>query len=130
MPIYVICDYSIHKTDLADLFSFKLSAIIEISLQGISNLRKPNSLCFGKFSKFPVFSLTWNLFCHFPCFPCAVGTLYNTHVWSLKPGTEGAAHLGLLVVGQEEARLEVHAVVLAPHPGRRPAVGALVGHHV
>ena len=22
-----------------------------------------------------VFSLTGNLFCHFPCFPCAVGTL-------------------------------------------------------
>ena len=33
------------------------------------------SLCFGKISKFPVFSLTGNLFCHFTCFPCSVGTL-------------------------------------------------------
>ena len=33
------------------------------------------SLCFGKISKFPVFSLTGIFFCHFPCFPCGVGTL-------------------------------------------------------
>ena len=33
------------------------------------------SLCFGKNSKFHVFPLTGIFFCHFPCFPCAVGTL-------------------------------------------------------
>ena len=40
------------------------------------NLSKTNSLCFGKISKFPVFSLRGNFFGHFPCFPCAVGTLH------------------------------------------------------
>ena len=35
---------------------------------GTYNLSKPNSLCFGKLSKFRVF-------CHFLCFPCAAGTL-------------------------------------------------------
>ena len=33
------------------------------------------SLYFGKIVKFPVCPLTGNLFCHFPCFPCAVGNL-------------------------------------------------------
>ena len=33
------------------------------------------SLCFGKIFKIPVFSLTGNIVGHFPCFPCAVGTL-------------------------------------------------------
>ena len=32
-------------------------------------------LSFDKISKFPVFSLTRIFFGHFPCFPCAVGTL-------------------------------------------------------
>ena len=35
------------------------------------------SLCFGKIAKFPVFSLTGNLFGHFPCFPSVVGTLFH-----------------------------------------------------
>ena len=35
------------------------------------------SLCFDKISKFPVFSLTGIFVGHFPCFPCAVGTLYE-----------------------------------------------------
>ena len=39
------------------------------------------SLCLGKISKFPVFSLTGNFFDHFPCFPCAVGTLQITHLF-------------------------------------------------
>ena len=29
----------------------------------------------GPQNKFPVFSLTGNFLGHFPCFPCAVGTL-------------------------------------------------------
>ena len=34
-------------------------------------------MCFGKISKLPVFpdTVTVIFFCHFPCFPCAVGTL-------------------------------------------------------
>ena len=32
-------------------------------------------MCFGKISKFLVFSLTRNFWDHFPSFPCAVGTL-------------------------------------------------------
>ena len=53
VPIYVICDYYIHKTDSADLSNSK-------------NKLKTNfpvfSLCFDKISKFPVFSLTGILF--------------------------------------------------------------------
>ena len=91
VPIYAICDYYIHKTDLVenlfvdlvDLSSFKKNRnfsrqyqiIFYFENQGIYNLGKPNSLCFGKISKFPVFSLTGNFLGHFPCFPCAVGTL-------------------------------------------------------
>ena len=43
----------------------------------IYNLSKPNSLCFGKISKFPVFPERDFLshFPCFPCFPCAGGTL-------------------------------------------------------
>ena len=37
---------------------------------------RQNSLCFDNISKFPVFSLEGIFFCHFPSFPCAVGTLY------------------------------------------------------
>ena len=55
--------------------SIIFSNILYLWHQGIYNLSKQNSLCFGKISKFPVFSLTGNCFGHFPCFPCAVGTL-------------------------------------------------------
>ena len=85
VPIYVICDYYIHKTELADLSSLKKNKfedfggkfrnIFYLWNQEIYNLSNPNCLCFGKISSFPVFSLTGNLFGHFPCFPCAVGTL-------------------------------------------------------
>ena len=37
------------------------------------------SLCFAKIFKFPVFSLTGNLFDQFPCFPCAMGTQILEH---------------------------------------------------
>ena len=61
VPINVNCEYFIHKTDLADLSVFKKDFFIYIfyrKSQGIYNLSKPNSLCFGKISKFPVFFLT------------------------------------------------------------------------
>ena len=56
-------------------FRGKYRNMFYLKNQGIYNLSKPNSLCFGKKSKFPVFSLTGNFFGHFPFFPCAVGTL-------------------------------------------------------
>ena len=43
------------------------------------------SVFFDKISKFPVFSLTVNLLGHFPCFPCAVGTLTSAMVCSKAP---------------------------------------------
>ena len=49
-------------------------------------MSKPNSLCFGKISKFPVFSLIGIFFGHFPCFPCAVGTLSQLRQEHMKPG--------------------------------------------
>ena len=67
VPIYVICDYYIHKTNLADLSSFKENLKIfaaniwkyfTFRLREFRTWAKPNSLCFGKISKFPVFSLT------------------------------------------------------------------------
>ena len=49
--------------------------------QGIYNLSKQNSMCFGKISKFLVFSLTGNFLGHFPCFPCVVGTLFKKQLF-------------------------------------------------
>ena len=82
MPIYVICDYYIQKTDLADLSSLnnflgdfhgKFQNIFYLWNQGIYNLSKPNSLCFGNISKFPVFSLTGNFFWSFSLFSLCSG---------------------------------------------------------
>ena len=56
-------------------FRVKYHNILYLGHQEIYNLNKQNSLCFGKIAKFPVFSQTGNYFCHFRCFPCAVGTL-------------------------------------------------------
>ena len=63
----MISDFYIHKTDLPDLSSF-ISFFFRFSRQilkyvlllesGNLQLEQPNSLCFGKISKFPVFSLT------------------------------------------------------------------------
>ena len=88
VPIYIIYDYYIHKTDLPDLFpalekKWKFSRQISqypLPLEsGNIELDQTKltvfSLCFGKISKFPVFSRTGNIFGRFPCFPCAVGTL-------------------------------------------------------
>ena len=92
VPIYVICDFYIHKTDLADLSSFflkngnfpsillsKYLLPLESGNLQLEQIKFPVfSLCFGKFSKVPVFSLTGIFFDHFLCFPrfpCAVGTL-------------------------------------------------------
>ena len=93
MPIYIICDYYTHKTDLADLSSFwkkinkicgKYCNVLYFKNQSIYPLGKKNpcvltkflvfSLYFDKISKFPVFSLTGIFLGQFPCFPCAVGT--------------------------------------------------------
>ena len=66
VPIYVVCDYYIDKTDLADLSNFwKKMDIFAGNLQ----LEQ---------TQFPVFSLSYgkiSLFGHFPCFLCVVGTL-------------------------------------------------------
>ena len=64
-------------------FRGKYCNILYLWDQKVYNLSKPNSLCFGKISKFPVFSLTGIFLGHFPCFPCAVGTLLYAHIASL-----------------------------------------------
>ena len=48
--------------------------------RGFHNLSKPNSLCFGKISKFPVFSLTGIFFGHFTCFPARLAPCYKVEV--------------------------------------------------
>ena len=53
---------------------FALQIVKNLLILESRNLSKPNSLCFGKIFKVPVFS-GQNLFGHFPCFSCAVGTL-------------------------------------------------------
>ena len=62
MPIYVICDYNIHKTDLADLSNFKeiWEFSRQISNQGIREIpdhatfrEKENTL--GRLDKLGVF---------------------------------------------------------------------------
>ena len=79
VPIYMICDYYIHKTDLADLsslifffffgggggggeFSRQISKYLLPLESGNLQLEQTKfpvfSQCFGKMSKFPVFSLT------------------------------------------------------------------------
>ena len=103
VPIYKICEYYIHRTDLADqkkwiflqqLLQYPLlleSEHLQLELTEfpvfflclnkipcvlIFFSKFPVfSLCFDFFPKFPVFSLTGIFFGHFPCFPCAVGTL-------------------------------------------------------
>ena len=60
---------------------------IEISLIFRINHLAHKIPCFGKISRIPVFSQTGNFCCHFPCFPCAVGTLpwHNIYYCSLSP---------------------------------------------
>ena len=83
VPIYVICD--IHKTDLADLSSFRniwkfsrqiLKFLLPLESGNLQHEENKFPVL-GKVSKFPVFSRTGNSFGHFPCFPCAVGTLFK-----------------------------------------------------
>ena len=51
-----------------------------------------STLCFGKISIVFVFSLTENSFCHFPYFPCAVGTLRQLQTRSWFPRASGIQH--------------------------------------
>ena len=83
VPIYVSCGYYIYETDLAD--SSSLKNILRFSRQILKYLfpLEPENLQHEQ-TKFPMFSLCLgkisNFLCffvgHFPCFPCAVGTLY------------------------------------------------------
>ena len=86
VPIYIICEYYIH-TKLTcrpiqilekklKFFAAHITISFTFRIRELNQTKFPVfSLCFGKISKFPVFSLTGIFFCHFPCFPCAVGTL-------------------------------------------------------
>ena len=86
VPIYIICEYYIHRTDLADLSSFwkKMDFFVWQLSQYPLRLESEHlqleltnfpvfSLCLDKIpcvlTKFPnsLFSLTGNLFGHFPC---------------------------------------------------------------
>ena len=63
---------------------------------------RQNSLCFDKISKFPVFSLTENIFGYFPCFPCAVGTYCRVRVMNDLPRVPlpYTRHTGLVQISQ------------------------------
>ena len=95
VPVYIICDYYIHKTELAHLPSFWkkkeiFAANIAISftfrtreLQLEQTKFAVFSLCFGKISKLSVFSLKGIFFGPFPCFPCAVGRSTLKRGWPI-----------------------------------------------
>ena len=85
VPIYVICDYYIHKTDLTvkrqhfvGRFSRQISKyLLHLEWESLQLEQ----------TKFPVFSLTGIFFGHFPCFPCAVGTLlYSNGLMDVQQG--------------------------------------------
>ena len=84
VPIYILCEYYIHRTDLVDLSSVwkflflqqlsQYPLLLESEHLQLELTKFPVfSLCLDKMSKFPVFSMTGNFFGHFPCFPCVVG---------------------------------------------------------
>ena len=112
VPIHIICEYNIHKTDLAELYIIQLlekkwfflrqlsqyPLLLESEHLQLELTKFPVfSLCLDKipcvltkFSKFPVFGLT-GIFCccHFPCFPCALGTLHTiNHHGGTRPGRD------------------------------------------
>ena len=80
MPIYVICDYYIHQTDLVDVSSFNFFFLIFTANIEISFPLESGNLQLGQ-TKFPVFWQHFQIPCVFPDrdffyhFPCAVGTL-------------------------------------------------------
>ena len=75
VSIYVICDYYIYKTNLADLSSFEIlreifAANIEISFTwGHLQLEQTKFPKFWQNFQIPVFSLTENFGGNFPVFP-------------------------------------------------------------
>ena len=74
----MICDYYIHRTDLADLSSFRKKREISFKFrirEFTGQLEQTKFPVFSKISKFPGFSLTGIYFGHFPGFPCAVVTV-------------------------------------------------------
>ena len=91
MPIYVICDYYIDTTDLADLSSFQQNLDIFVANIKISSFFLPleSGNLQLELTQFPVFSLTGNFFGHFPCFPCAVGTLKPRDLQGSRGFSEG-----------------------------------------
>ena len=88
VPIYVICDYNIHKTDLADISSFKnnwefVATNIEISFTfRIREFTTRANQIPCILATFPnsLFSLTGICCDHFPCFPCAVYSINDQTV--------------------------------------------------
>ena len=83
VPIYVICDYYILKTDWADFARFRfLFLFLRQILKYLLPLESGNLQL--EQTKFPVFwqnfQIPYVFFGHFPyfsCFPCAVGTLIH-----------------------------------------------------
>ena len=87
VPIYIICECYIYRTDLAGLFSFWKKRIflrqlsqyplllesehlqLELTKFPVFRQNFVFSLCFDKISKFPVFSLTGIFFWPFSVFP-------------------------------------------------------------
>ena len=95
VSIYIICEYYIHRTDLADLSSFRKKNVVfflrqlsqyplllesehlqlELTKYPVFPVFRQHSPCFHNISKFPVFSMREFFLAIFSCFPCAVGTL-------------------------------------------------------
>ena len=55
------------------VFWQKIKYLLPLESGNLELVSKPNSLCFGNISKFPMFSLTGNLFCHFSLFSLCSG---------------------------------------------------------
>ena len=115
MRIYAICDYYIYKTDLS---SFKKKRFSRQILRYLLPLESGNlqleqtkfpvlSLCFGKISKFSVFSDRQFIFGYFPFSLCSaypaesrsvIRAQYNLSYWGGKHSLTSAHFPQLLVL--------------------------------